>query len=91
MNWQIGLGVAAIILIAIAVWSFIRPQGGAYRLTSKEAGKYGYSIWRYFKGAWHMTEDFSAHGYMPGPAPTGKARFEGQCTRVISVKRPSGS
>ncbi|HTK77988.1 MAG TPA: hypothetical protein VL371_22160 [Gemmataceae bacterium] len=92
MNWQIGLGVVATILIVIAVWSFIRPQSGApYRLTSKEAGKYGYSIWRYFKGAWKMTEDFSAPGYMPGPAPTGKARFEGQCTRVISVKRPAGS
>lgn len=89
MYWQIGLAAAAIV-IAIFVWQVIRTRsGGSSRaFTSKEAAKYGYSIWRYFKGAWKMTEDFSAHGCIPGPAPKGKARFEGQCTRVISVPRP---
>jgi hypothetical protein len=92
MNWQIGLGVIAGIVIAIAVWTLIRQQSRkGYQLTSREMGKTGYSIWRYSNRAWQMTEDYSAAGYVPGPAPTGKARYEGQCMRVISVKRPSGS
>jgi hypothetical protein len=92
MYWQIGLAAAAIV-IAIFVWQVIRTKSGmsSRAFTSKAAARFGYSIWRYGNKAWKMTEDFSAPGCTPGPAPTGKARFEGQCVRVISVPPRSGS
>lgn len=91
MEWFLGaIAVGAVVVVAILWWSRSDdvPGYSSSGQSSNSPGGSGYSVWSYERGFWTLTEDLSAQGYVPGPAPRTAGPCEGYCVKVVSVRGP---
>jgi hypothetical protein len=63
----------------------VKPRAFSGSFVGQQAG---YSVWCFDKGNWRMVENRSGKGFVPGDAPRGRGKFDGDCVKVTSV--PAG-
>src|SRR5579862_8589510 len=99
MIWLLG----AIVVGAVIVYLLLRPSPppppplpdfggprGGGSISSRTYTGPGFSVRTYSSQdeSWRLQEDNSSPGHAPGPPPTEKGLYDGQCVKVPSVPKP---
>jgi hypothetical protein len=65
-----------------------RPRWGERSRFTHWESESGYSVWCCEGGSWSVAEEHLAPGFVAGPPPARKGRFEGECLFQNGVRKP---